>query len=100
MSAVTFIQKSAFFNSSYSNNDSPNANFEAFKLSEDPTDDENSKLETVNIYFEEVAIVEVDIVSRNPVNVSNGTYKTVQAVGVAQLKNWQGIKLDLLRLLI
>ena len=40
----------------------PNKNFKPSKLSEDPTDDENTKLETVNIYFEEVAIVEVDIV--------------------------------------
>ena len=69
------------------------------KLSEDPIDDENTKVENVDIYFEEVAIVEVDIVSMNPDNVSNGTYKTVKAVGVAQLKNWQGMKLDLLRLL-
>ena len=67
----------------YHNNGSPNANFKPSKLSEDPTEDENTKVETVDIYFEEVAIIEVDIVSMNPVNVSNGTYKTVKGVGVA-----------------
>ena len=78
------------------NNVSRNTNIKPSKLSEDPTEDEKTKVETVDISFEKVAIIEVDIVSMNPVNVSNGTYKTVQAVGVAQLKNWQ----DLLILLI
>ena len=70
------------------------------KLSEDPTDDENTKVETVDIDFEDVEIIQVDIVSTNPVNISNETYKTVKAVGITQLKNWQEMKLDLLRLLI
>ena len=61
----------------YRNNASPKANFKPSKLSEDPTDDENTKVETVDIYFEEVAIIEVDIVSTNPDNVCNQTYKTV-----------------------
>ena len=39
------------------------------KQSQYPTDDENTKVETIDNYFEEVTIVEVDIVSTNPVNV-------------------------------
>ena len=36
-----------------------NTNFKPSKLSKDPTDDENMKVETVDIYFEEIAIVEI-----------------------------------------
>ena len=37
-----------------------NTNFKPSKLSEDPTDDENTKVETVDIYFKEVAIWKID----------------------------------------
>ena len=59
------------------NNAFLDVDFEDSKLSEDPTEDEKTKVETVDIFLEKGEFVDEDTINCNLDNVSSRTYKIV-----------------------